>query len=60
MRKMMDDRSFLYGSLIKDTYWQGRVLGHKYKLLRVSYSVFMYGIVVSVIAYTVAALIHVY
>lgn len=60
MRKMMDDRSFLYGSLIKDTYWQGRVLGRKYKLLRISYSIFMYGIAVSVIAYTLAALIHVF
>ncbi|GEO11410.1 Pycsar system effector family protein [Segetibacter aerophilus] len=60
MRKMMEDRYFLYGSLIKDTYWQGKVLGRKYKLLRISYSIFMFGIAVSVIAFTIAALIHVY
>src|SRR4030095_4732594 len=34
MTKMMGDNDFLYGSLIKDLYWQGRVLGRKYKLLR--------------------------
>jgi hypothetical protein len=60
MRKMMEDHAFLYGSLIKDTYWQGKVLGRKYRLLRISYSIFMYGIAVSVIAYTLAALLHIF
>lgn len=55
MRQMMNDREFLYGSLIKDIYWQGKVLGRKYKLLHTSYNIFMYGIAVSVIAYTIAA-----
>ena len=54
MTKMMKDNDFLYGSLIKDLYWQGRVLGRKYKLLRTSYSVFMYGLVASVIAFAIA------
>jgi predicted metal-dependent HD superfamily phosphohydrolase len=55
MRKMMDDRAFLYGSLIKDLYSQGIVLGRKYRLLRKGYNVFMYGIVASVIAFFVAS-----
>ena len=58
MRQMMDDRDFLYGSLIKDIYWQGKVLGRKYKLLRTSYNIFMYGIAISVIAFTIAAFFH--
>jgi hypothetical protein len=51
IRQMMDDSEFLYGSLIKDIYWQGRILGRKFRLLRISYDIFMYGIAVSVIAY---------
>jgi hypothetical protein len=55
MRQMMNNREFLYGSLIKDIYAQAKVLGRKYELLHKSYSIFMYGIVVSVIAYAIAA-----
>lgn len=55
MLKMMDDRDFLYGSLIKDVYAQGVVLGRKYRLLRVAYNVFMFGIVAAVLAFIVAS-----
>jgi len=57
MLKMMGDREFLYGSLIRDVYSQGIVLGRKYKILRVAYNVFMYGLIISVIAFVVATLI---
>ena len=56
MLKMMEDREFLYGSLIRDVYSQGIVLGRKYKILRVAYSVFMFGLIISVIAFVVATL----
>ena len=55
MKQMMNDRDFLYGSLTKDVYSQGIVLGRKYRLLRKGYSVFMYGIIASVIAFFVAS-----
>jgi len=55
MEQMMEDREFLYGSLIKDVYSQGVVLGRKYRLLRVAYNVFMFGIVGSVLAFIIAA-----
>ncbi|MBE7171522.1 MAG: HD domain-containing protein [Williamsia sp.] len=55
MRKVMEDRDFLYGTLIRDVYSQGVVLGRKYKLLRASYNVFMYGLVLAVIAFIVAS-----
>ncbi|WP_214227471.1 Pycsar system effector family protein [Pedobacter sp. B4-66] len=55
MIKMMDDRDFLYGSLIKDVYAQGVVLGRKYRLLRIAYSVFMFGIIAAVLAFIVAS-----
>jgi len=57
MRLMMNDSEFLYGSLIRDIYSQGKVLGRKYRLLHKSYNVFMYGIAISVIAYALALLI---
>jgi hypothetical protein len=57
MLKMMDDRDFLYRSLIKDVYSQGVVLGSKYQRLRISYNVFMYGLIVSVIAFAIAAIV---
>jgi hypothetical protein len=57
MRQMMNDNEFLYNSLIKDIYWQGRILGKKFRLLRTSYDVFMYGTAVSVITYLVFSIL---
>jgi hypothetical protein len=54
MRSMMTDPDYLYGSLIKDIYYLGVVLGRKYKLIRLAYNVFMIGIVVSVFAFALA------
>ncbi|MFT3705877.1 MAG: DUF5706 domain-containing protein [Agriterribacter sp.] len=55
MQAMMNDRDFLYGSLTRDVYSQGIVLGHKYRLLRTGYNIFMFGIVASVLAFVIAA-----
>ncbi|MEN8703306.1 MAG: Pycsar system effector family protein [Polaribacter sp.] len=52
--EMMEDRDYLYGSLTKDLYYLGLVLNRKYKILRVTYTVFMIGIIVSVIAFAVS------
>jgi predicted metal-dependent HD superfamily phosphohydrolase len=57
IQKMMEDSDFLYGSLIRDIYGQGVVLGRKYRLLRIAYNVFMYGIVASVIAFIIAIIV---
>jgi len=51
MMKIMDDKDFLYQTLIRDVYGQGAVLGKKYRLLRVAYNVFMYGLILSVLAF---------
>lgn len=60
MREMMKDADYLYGSLIKDIYFNGRVLARKYKLLRISYSIFMFGFVASIIGFTIALLMYYY
>jgi hypothetical protein len=55
MLAMLDDADFLYNSLIRDVYFQGIVLGKKYRLLRLSYNVFMFGLIASVIGFVLAA-----
>jgi len=57
MLEVMNDRDFLYGTLIKDVYSQGVVLGRKFRLLRISYNIFMYGLIGSVIAFVAATII---
>jgi hypothetical protein len=54
VKAMMADSEFLYGSLTKDIFWQGKVLGRKYRLLRTSYTIFMYGLIASVLAFGIA------
>jgi predicted metal-dependent HD superfamily phosphohydrolase len=51
MTEMMNDRDYLYKSLMKDLYFLGLVLNKKYRLLRVAYTIFMIGIIVSVVAF---------
>jgi predicted metal-dependent HD superfamily phosphohydrolase len=53
MAEMMKDKDYLYGSLTKDLYFLGLVLNRKYKILRLTYTVFMIGIIVSVISFAV-------
>lgn len=54
MRKMMRDPNYLYGSLINDIYQLAVVLGRKYRLIRLAYNIFMFGIVISVLAFAIA------
>jgi len=54
MGEMMQDRDYLYSSMKKDLYFLGKVLDRKYKILRLTYSVFIVGIVVSVFAFAIA------
>ena len=54
MKEMMQDKDYLYNSMIKDLYFLGVVLHKKYKLLRVTYTIFTVGIIISVIAFALA------
>lgn len=54
MNEMMKDKDYLYGSMTKDLYFLGLVLDKKYKILRITYTVFMTGIIVSVLAFAVS------
>ena len=54
VNELMKDRDYLYNSMIKDLYFLGLVLNRKYKLLRITYAIFMVGIICSVFAFVFA------
>jgi hypothetical protein len=58
MSTMMRDPNYLYGSLVDDIYYLGKVLGRKYKLVRIAYNVFMIGIITSAIAFMLAIMLN--
>ena len=55
--EVMKDRAYLYDSMTKDLYFLGIVLAKKYKLLRVAYTIFMFGIILSVLSFVLSFLI---
>jgi predicted metal-dependent HD superfamily phosphohydrolase len=54
MKEMMSDREYLNSSMIKDIYFLGVVLARKYKYLRISYNIFMFGLIVAIVAFGIA------
>ncbi len=54
MSEMMQDKEYLYSSMTKDLYFLGLVLHKKYKILRITYTIFLTGIIASVIAFGIA------
>jgi predicted metal-dependent HD superfamily phosphohydrolase len=55
MLQMMGEKDNLYISMLRNIYEQGIVLAHKYKMLKISYNVFMYGLIISVVAFYIAS-----
>ncbi len=53
VKEMMKDSNYLYSSMIRDQYSLGKVIGRKYQLLRVAYTVFMIGLIVSCILFAI-------
>ncbi|MBC5992714.1 Pycsar system effector family protein [Pontibacter cellulosilyticus] len=58
MHEIMRDKKSLYNNMITDIYYLGEVLNKKYKILRVSYTIFMVGLVLTVIAFAIAVLYY--
>ncbi|MDB5252377.1 MAG: hypothetical protein JWP27_1546 [Flaviaesturariibacter sp.] len=55
MGELLRDKDYIYNSMIKDIYFLGVVLARKYRLLRISYNIFMFGMILAVIAFGVAS-----
>jgi predicted metal-dependent HD superfamily phosphohydrolase len=56
MNQMIKDREYLYNTIMMDIYYLGVVLAKKYRYLRIAYTIFMWGLILSVIAFGLAAL----
>jgi predicted metal-dependent HD superfamily phosphohydrolase len=54
IQEMIKDKDYIYTSLTKDLYYLGLVLNRKYSLLRWTYTIFMYGMILSVIAFAIS------
>jgi predicted metal-dependent HD superfamily phosphohydrolase len=53
VKEMMKDNNYLYTSMIRDQYSLGKVIGRKYRLLRLAYTVFMIGLVLSSLLFAI-------
>ena len=53
MMEMIKDADFLYSSMTRDLYYLGVVLAKKYYYLRLCYGIFMYGLIISVLAFAI-------
>ncbi|KQT25717.1 phosphohydrolase [Chryseobacterium sp. Leaf405] len=56
MNILIKDRDYIYDSMVKDLYYLGKVLDRKYKLLSITYQIFMAGIIISVLSFGYAFL----
>ena len=54
IQELVNDKDYIYKALTKDLYFLGIVLERKYRLLRITYTVFMIGIISSLIAFGIA------
>lgn len=54
INEIINDKSYVYTMLTKDLYLLGIVLKRKYTLLKITYIVFMIGIILSVVAFIIA------
>ncbi len=53
MKEMMDDPNYLYSSMIRDQYSLGKAISKKYNLLRIAYTIFMVGLILSSILFAI-------
>ena len=54
MHDIMREKDALYNNMIIDIYYLGEVLSKKYRLLRISYTIFMIGLILTVVSFVVA------
>jgi hypothetical protein len=54
VREMMTDPEYMYGSMIRDVYYLGSVLARKFRLVNIAYTVFMFGLIISIVGFVLA------
>ena len=58
MNHLIDHGDELYNAISRDVYHTGKILQTKFKFLRVSFNVFMFGLILSVLAFLIAHLYY--
>ncbi len=56
IKQLMEDRDYLYDIMIRDFHSLGQVLARKYKYLNICYNIFIYGMIISILAFGIAVL----
>ena len=56
MTQIMREKDALYTNMVTDIYYLGDVLTRKYRLLRVSYTIFMVGLILTALSFGIALL----
>ena len=51
--ELLKDRDYVYKSLTKDLYFLGKVLDRKYRILRLTYTIFVAGTIISLLAFAI-------
>jgi predicted metal-dependent HD superfamily phosphohydrolase len=54
MNEMLLDKDYIYSSMTKDLYYLGLVLHRKYSILRYTYTIFLIGIIISLLSFAIA------
>ncbi len=54
MTEMLSDKYYMNSSMIKDNYFLGVVLAKKYRYLRIAYNIFMFGLIIAMLAFAIA------
>ena len=49
--ELLKDREYVYKSLTKDLYFLGQVLDRKYRILRITYTIFVAGTIISLLSF---------
>lgn len=57
MRQLIQDQKYIYDSMSKSIYFLGQVLSKKYRYLTYCYNVFLYGLMISVVLFSVCLLL---
>ena len=52
--ELLKDRDYVYSTLTKDLYYLGLVLERKYRILRWTYTIFVIGIIVSLVSFAIS------
>lgn len=53
VEELLKDRNYVYKSLTKDLYFLGQVLNRKYRILRITYTIFVAGTIISLLSFAI-------